>query len=79
MEPETSVLMNNILTQSGYFTKKFYLNGGLEPSAFKKRIPEMEVVALGPFIQFAHSVNEQLKVESIAPTIAGVQKIIQGQ
>ncbi len=79
LEPETSKLLEETLTVSGYFTKKFYLSGGLEPSAFKAKIQDLEVVALGPFIQMAHSVNERLKIETIEPTVQGVRKIVEHQ
>jgi len=79
IEPDTSVLMRDVLTRSGYFNKKFFLNGGLEPSAFKVRIPTLEVVALGPMILYAHSVNEKMKLDSIPPTLEGVRKILQMQ
>ena len=79
IEPETSSLLQETLTVSGYFHKKFYLSGGLEPSAFKAKIQDLEVVALGPFIQMAHSVNEKLKIDTIQPTVQGVQNIVQHQ
>ncbi|MGZ3650721.1 MAG: M20/M25/M40 family metallo-hydrolase [Bdellovibrionota bacterium] len=79
MEPDSSHLMQDVLHNSGYFSKKFFLNAGLEPSAFKQQIPTLEVVALGPMIQYAHSVKERLKLDSIPPTLEGVKRIVQMQ
>jgi dipeptidase D len=79
MEPDTSTLLNETLSISGVFSKKFYVNGGLEPSAFKTKFPGLEVVALGPLITMAHSTSERLKVDSIQPTVAGIRAIIQNQ
>ncbi|MBC7741719.1 MAG: M20/M25/M40 family metallo-hydrolase [Bdellovibrionaceae bacterium] len=79
MEPDSSELLNETLTQTGLFTKKFYLAGGLEPSAFKGKIKDLQVIALGPFNQLAHSVNEKLKVDSVEPTAQGIRKILSNQ
>lgn len=79
LEPETSSLLQDALTRSGYFTKKFYLPAGLEPSAFKQRLPDLEVIAIGPLIQFAHSVKEKMKLDSIPRTVSGVRKIVELQ
>ena len=79
IEPDSSELMNETLTLSGVFSKKFYLTAGLEPSAFKAKIKDLQVIALGPYNQMAHSVNEKLKVDTIASTFVGIQKIITNQ
>lgn len=78
MEPDSSELLQTVLSIPE-FSKKFYLAGGLEPSAFKLKLKGLEVVALSPFQQFAHSVKEKLKVDTIHPTGQNILKIIQAQ
>jgi dipeptidase D len=79
IEPETSSLMQEVLNHSGYFNQKYFLSAGLEPSAFKQKFPTLEVIAIGPMIQFAHSVSEKMKLDSIPRTLEGVKRIIQMQ
>lgn len=78
IEPENSPLLLSVMSIP-QFSKKYYIAGGLEPSAFKKKYPDLEVVALGPFMQYAHSVNERLKVDTVAPTGQNILRIIQAQ
>lgn len=78
IEPEDSKLLNQVLSLKG-FSKKFFMNGGLEPSAFKTKIKNLEVVALGPYQMMAHSFNERLKIDTLAPTKQSILKIIQMQ
>ncbi len=78
MEPEDSTLLQTVMSIPE-FSKKFYLAGGLEPSAFKLKIPGLEVVALGPYQQMAHSVNEKLKISTLYPTGQNILRIIQAQ
>lgn len=78
LEPDSSELLKQV-TSLPELSKRFYLNGGLEPSAFKLKIKDLEVIALGPYQQMAHSVNEKLKIDTIAPTGKNILKIIQTQ
>ena len=79
LEPATSGLLRQVLGDSGYFKAEYRVNGGLEPSAFKRLFPGLEVVALGPHILEAHTVHERMSVDSIPRAIAGVRAIVQSQ
>ncbi|MGE0527294.1 MAG: hypothetical protein AB7P49_09550 [Bdellovibrionales bacterium] len=76
LEPESSSLLQTVLSIDA-FSKKYYLNGGLEPSAFREKIKGLEVVALEPLIRHAHSVEEKMKKDSIEPVVRGVRAILE--
>ncbi len=78
--PKDSLLLNQLLNLKGNpFSKNYLVPVGLDPSAIKAKYPDMDVVAIGPIIFFARTVNEKFFVASIEKTSQSIQTIIQSQ
>lgn len=63
--------------------KKYFLNAnfkaihaGLECAALKKHFPNASFASVGPNIQYPHSINERVELESIAKTYEAIFEIL---
>lgn len=74
--PQSSPLMKLALSMPDVFEKTFILPGGLEPSVFTRKYKDMDVIALGPYILNAHTINEGVYVSTINPTFKGLLRIL---
>jgi dipeptidase D len=41
------------------------IHAGLEPGVFKIKFPDLEMISIGPNMEFCHSPDERLDVESV--------------
>ena len=52
-------------TVLGFEPKILVEHGGLEPAVFVEKLPDVEMISLGPDIFDAHSLNERVNIESV--------------
>ncbi len=78
--PSSSPLLKQLLSLKGSpFSKTYLVPVGLDPSALMQKYLDMDIVAIGPVIYFAHTVNEQLELASVSRTAKSIETIIQSQ
>ncbi len=73
-------LVKLALTQSDYFTKAEYASGGLEVGIYlanTEYCPNLKsAIAIGPELLEVHSVNERLRLDTIAPLEKALQRLL---
>lgn len=52
-------------------------HGGLEPSIFAKKKPNLQMISIGPTIEEPHSVTERVQVDTVLPFYNWLSKIIE--
>lgn len=65
LSKKETALQKHFIQNGTYFTSTTKANVGLEPSAFIAKYPKMDVVAISPMIEGAHTINERIEIESI--------------
>jgi dipeptidase D len=74
--PKNSPLQKKLLSGGGYFKTTTMANVGLEPSAFMARYPNMDIVAISPIIESAHTINERIEIESLLQVSQEIQRLL---
>lgn len=74
--PKKSPLQKKLLTGGGYFKTTTMANVGLEPSAFMARYPKMDIVAISPIVESAHTINERIEIESLLQVSEEIQRLL---
>lgn len=56
------------LSYTGQVLKEVATHGGLETGAFKGKIPELDIITMGPNMADIHTPDERLDIESFVKT-----------
>jgi len=79
IDKPTNQLRDMTLTYYKQYVSDAYISasmGGLEPSLFSQKSPNLLMVCIGPDITDAHSISETLHTETIRPLLQTLVKIL---